>query len=428
MPSKNKAGKCGCCTCCVPTTPMRASVSFGSLPGIAVMDTGSFVGCVATSSGYADTTVPMPPPWAANVIVTDGASHVQLYSSLSRLLNTATFQCYRFNTVTDIGGVPGSQIDPKSDLVSQIAPIDGSIELIKKLDIDPETEEETEPEGPPYFVEVDYYVYTNGAGHCILRVGARPYKNDRLDPVPYDSGLLGGNYSHWNLTTSSYQYSTHHPCAMDYGELPPTADTETVPTEDAGVWLSGTRYDYGSIADKDWQFRTKTRESGDLWTASELNDAMDAYTLPLFGWAWEIDLTASGISDLASLPSTSLDWTTVTGVLTGSVFDPIIPIASMPGTYFDGVMSLYSPGSTVLGPNCSLTDDSTIVNDGVGGHICKVGDRDGLDQCAIVYGTPYVIHRTLEIDFIQWLYRVDIDMSTYDVAWKGFSLTIGPKP
>lgn len=436
---------CKCCgdSCCVTPKILKADVSVGTLPTITAMEINPVTGCYAESDGVfgvtthsldgyerPSTTIKGRPHWGLNALM-NGEWHVQTYSTLDRAFfwdqYGAVEECFNFGS------------SPALPLISQITEISGTFDLIVG----------NEPNVWPYWVKMAYYLFIDGTGDCILRVGAYFKKSDRQSPLNRTSGaavsaqylregVLGGSDT-WPHTKTPYKYSDYHPCAEDLGVLPwPPGQNGFITPDPGGVWESGEQFTLNDQAIYNTKFVSGGDYSETLITASDVASDDDAAVGGgefSHAWIWEINLTDASVTDLASLPSTTLDWTNVKGTTTasGDIRDPYTPVGALPSGYFDAQWDYYTTGSMAIGPLNYIGKTEaplgttntryTIVNGGTGGHVCKTGVTG---TCDLATGTQWTPNTETQADLLMWHLEWEVNGSTYAVPWKDFSITLKP--
>jgi hypothetical protein len=150
------------------------------------------------------------------------------------------------------------------------------------------------------------------------------------------------------------------------------------------------------------------------------------YDCPIFAeggeqtWIWEINLTDEGITDLASLPDTTLDASNMAGVLAGGyAFTDPSPsaIAAKPAGWDTETYYWHSPGSCVV--DGSFIDIVINKNHGTGaypgGHSC-VADPDPCpwDYCSELAAS----------DNWRWFIEFEVTNSTFTTTNGAFSFTL----
>lgn len=435
MPSKNKPG-CGCCTaCCATLRELAADITVGSLPGITdmridVLNEGT---CSASSDGTLGVTaqtgngferpttaVPGTPAWGLNATMAGKWSR-QDYSLIGTLfiydIDGYLDSCYYLNNLAG-----------DTELDMQITAPSGTFALVTG----------SEPNVWPYWVRMEYYVYEDGAGDCILRVGAYFVPRIPLDldaatsaPVAYffKEALSTGT---WPVTlVDPVKYSDHNPCGEDLGVLP------VVGSPAVGAWVSGfteeledngvassTGAGAGSLTNGQWQASDLT-QSSDGTFESEVLTGLGGVNVSGgdLGLLWEVNLTDASITDLNTLPDTTLDTSNCIGVYTGDIKGTYTAVGSLPVGFFTGNnWQHHSTGSTALSSSSIGTSGShSILNGGAGTHVCGTLGSPG--DC--VSGHPYDGGGFPQRDLVYWEYEYDVQSSTTGTAWSGISITLG---
>ena len=363
------------------------------------------------------------PRWVVNWLA-EGEWSINRYAAPGLIQNNDTNECHQFlgDTLTMLEQSFG-----------------GTYELIIG----------NEPQRIPYFVNIEYEIAQpfGEFGDCFLIVKAKfDYDTEPQTSVVVDWDECMSANQPWLLpgalpfpvTEVPYQYTNSHPCWEDAGSPGSTWLAPWGPI--TADWQSGERYTMRDFAwDGSAGCSTFASTAGSYVAPYVGNEAclqqpddpdyeFKDRTFTGFGqsiYEWRINLTASGITNLASLPATILNYGNIYGLTNGGTF---YLAANVPVFLQNPTFNVYQPGSLVLtsqymGDAVGECGDGTVINnDGMGGHVCDTVWPSNPCGAGNVQGS----YGELQQDNLRWKTELAIDAVINTIALHDFSITLKP--
>lgn len=431
MPSKNKAGNnCGCCTgtCCVANKDLFVDVTFGSLTPIdnVKINAGNGGDCLGMSDGFhGDPEIHVGDNgWEGPTVQVAGPPAIR-----GAVYPTGSWQWHRyedgFSFITNEEPNAGCYAYFGTDLIIKETGISGTVELVKG----------NEPNVYPYAVRLHHWIYVDDEGDCILRVGAEfcgrrdavsfELENGRIEFL-FNSRLPYPNFGFPKARTSSvvHKYSDYNPC---YEDGPIEIIGGGVGAFRNGGTTTLEPFDASSTNEPPWDpSDPRLQTADDVLPLSPWNQIGLFPWLPI--WVWEINLTDSSITDLADLPTVTLDSSNLTGVIapgstiagSGSITADLDPVPADLSPY---VFQYHVSGSTAITSAQVADSPEQIIRNQPGQHICRIDAREGT-ECSYFY--DWVQWRHLQADHIRWFFEYAYANSTTDIPITAISLTLKP--
>lgn len=414
-----------CCNfeCCVTPKELAADVEIGSLPSMSNMLIDLIGGCTASSDGtYGITeqsagafehptgTVEDLPNYTVTLLL-DGQltrqSYQPIWSVTERDSYGYTINCWSYYYLTEYFNFDLIEVDWS-----------GSFNLISSSNT-----------MWPFWVKLEYWLYEDGVGDCILRVGARFLTRSPSYPgfsptIQYFRGPFGLGGGSVNYAEEIHKYSDYYPCGEDDGVLPLPADHTAgglplVGQEEYGIWLSGNRY---TLQDTIWDTYSGTDEP------EYIENPQGRVGVSDIGLLWEINLTGDSITDLALLPNTTLNYANSIGTYSTDIKQTpgTLPASSTP------LLSHYTPSSITIASGSFIrkrTLDTVIIpaytveNSGTGSHVCQITANE-----LTCNGDPLPTKSILTDEMIWELLYNGIDIGTTDYTYGDISITLKQPP
>lgn len=410
---------CGCGgTCCVTNKDLFVDVTFGSLTAIdnVKINAGDEGECVGMSDGYhgdpetqigedgweGPTGKVAAPPAIRGAVYPTGSWQFHRYEEGFSFINNndPDAGCYAY-----FG----------TNLIIKETGISGTVDIIKG----------NQPNVYPYAVRMHQMIYVADDGDCILRIGAEfsgrndqspggppsPIEFEMNSRLPFPNNLVP--FARTSFVAG--KYSDYNPCYEDGPVSLPGGLGEHI----NGGTYTLQDFDASENDKPPWSSSDPRLQQSD--ESGLINPAVHGLSPWQPIWVWEINLTDAGITDLASLPSTTLNSSNLAGIVTsggiGSALDPV-PADLSPYTFRYHVADSTALTSSQVGESA----DHTIRNQ-PGQHVCRIDALEGT-QCN--YFHDWVQYRRLQSDKITWFYEYQYENSTTDVTISAISLTLKP--
>ena len=456
MGMKNNAGGCSCCgppppdLCCATLADMCFDLSMPSvLPDMADVPIDYKLDgedCVFNTTGpYNCEVLPDPPE------PSQGPGYVHPCEKLSSHPNWAVNANYEVEYTRDVYDATGliQNLDTNechlfvgTTAIIVHTKFGGSFELVTG----------NEPEKIPYFVNVQYSLEQPWGefGGCFLIVKAKfDYETETAQSLQlnYDQCHSGetpvGGGVGWPVTETAEQYSPSHPCWEDAGSPGSTWAAPYGPI--AADHLTGQSNGYRRVARPfAWEARGMPSwgDQGGNYVApydgtepeftlpDDPEYVFKDYTFTGFGqseYEWRINLTSSGITDLADLPATVLNYGNLYGLTNNGTFylKANIPFWLQNPTWNQYVPDSLAVASQYMGDSffgdCPNPTDIVSTN---GQHACNTtwpNNPCGVGQVQGSYGE-------LLSDIIGGKAEFSLSSQIETLALHDFDLTIKPCP